>query len=279
MPKSDSYPNLASLDGTEEVHSVHSSTDKNFTTSLIPAYVGDQLIGVTVQGYSAVLDATTGTFLVADQSKLDGISDNANNYSHPNHTGDVTSTGDGATVIANDAVTYDKMQNVVANNVILGNNAGAGGVVDELTAAEVLAIINVEAGADVTDSTNVVAALSGATLTGALIGGDQDVSRVNLKDVAEVVYAHGSLTTATNFDCANGNTQSFTAGAAFTLTFTNLAAKGFYFVDCKDLDLYTVTWATVDWGDGGEPSWAGHEMLGFYYDGTTLHGWLCWSKA
>ena len=34
------------------------------------------------------------------QTKVDGIEASANNYSHPNHTGDVTSTGDGATAIA-----------------------------------------------------------------------------------------------------------------------------------------------------------------------------------
>jgi hypothetical protein len=37
------------------------------------------------------------------------VADGANNYSHPNHTGDVTSTGDGATVIADDAVTAAKL--------------------------------------------------------------------------------------------------------------------------------------------------------------------------
>src|SRR5690606_36973841 len=41
--------------------------------------------------------------------------------------------------LADDAVTYSKIQNVVANNVILGNNSGAGGIVDELTATEVTA--------------------------------------------------------------------------------------------------------------------------------------------
>jgi hypothetical protein len=85
-------------------------------------------------------------------------------------TGDVTkSAGGTATTIANDAVTYAKIQNVVADNVILGNNAGAGGIVDELTATEVRTIINVEAGADVTDETNVTDALDGATLTAATI--------------------------------------------------------------------------------------------------------------
>ena len=138
MPKSDSYANLSSLDGTEEVHSVHSGTDKNFTTSLIPAYVGSQLIGVTVQGYSAVLDATTGTFLVADQSKLDGISENANNYSHPNHTGDVTSTGDGATVIAANAVTLAMMAHGTEGNLITYDAAGAPAYVATGTAGQVL---------------------------------------------------------------------------------------------------------------------------------------------
>lgn len=48
-------------------------------------------------------DATTsarGMMSSADKTKLDGVASNANNYAHPNHTGDVTSTGDGATAIA-----------------------------------------------------------------------------------------------------------------------------------------------------------------------------------
>ena len=51
------------------------------------------------------------------------VDDNFNNYSHPNHTGDVTSTGDGATVIANNAVTYAKMQDLVTANRVLGGTA------------------------------------------------------------------------------------------------------------------------------------------------------------
>ena len=38
------------------------------------------------------------------------VDTNFNNYTHPNHTGDVTSTGDGATVIADDAVTSAKLE-------------------------------------------------------------------------------------------------------------------------------------------------------------------------
>lgn len=84
--------------------------------------------------------------------------------------GDITVGGTGTTMtIDADSVTYAKIQNVVANNVILGNNSGAGGVVDELTATEVRTILNVEDGADVTDATNVNAA-------GATMNTDTDVS-------------------------------------------------------------------------------------------------------
>ena len=46
-----------------------------------------------------------------DAATKNYVDSNFNNYSHPNHTGDVTSTGDGATVIANNAVTTAKIAN------------------------------------------------------------------------------------------------------------------------------------------------------------------------
>ena len=55
------------------------------------------------------------------------VADGANNYVHPNHSGDVTSVADGAQTIANDAVTYAKMQNVSAASKLLGRgDSGAG---------------------------------------------------------------------------------------------------------------------------------------------------------
>jgi hypothetical protein len=56
-------------------------------------------------------------------------------------TGDVTaSAGSNATTIANDAVTYAKMQNVSANSRVLGRITGGSGDVEELTGANIRTI-------------------------------------------------------------------------------------------------------------------------------------------
>lgn len=95
--------------------------------------------------YSDAEQTKVGNISVTQAVDLDTIeSDTATNnakVTNATHTGEVT--GDTALTIAADAVTYAKMQNVVADNVLLGNNSGAGGVVDELTAAEVRTILGV----------------------------------------------------------------------------------------------------------------------------------------
>ncbi len=101
-------------------------------------------------GSDATLDIATtalaGVMSAADKTKLDGIANNANNYVHPNHTGDVTSTGDGATVIANDVVSNTKLANMAANT-IKGRISTAGDPQD-LTATQVRTILNVADGAN-----------------------------------------------------------------------------------------------------------------------------------
>ena len=72
---------------------------------------GGQMTGnITFSGSQTV----DGRDVSADGSKLDGIATSANAYTHPNHSGDVTSSSDGATTIANDAVTGAK----IADNAI-----------------------------------------------------------------------------------------------------------------------------------------------------------------
>jgi len=61
---------------------------------------------ITAANIATAVEAASGsnTFTDADHSKLNAIAASANNYVHPNHSGDVVSTADGATVIQVDAV-------------------------------------------------------------------------------------------------------------------------------------------------------------------------------
>ena len=56
--------------------------------------------------------------------------------------------------IEDDAITYAKLQNVAADNVLLGNDNGAGVDVQELTATEARTLLNVEDGAEVNVQSN-----------------------------------------------------------------------------------------------------------------------------
>lgn len=87
----------------------------------------------------------------ADKTKLNNIADNANNYSHPNHSGDVTSVGDGAQTIADDVVSNAKLVNMGGETIKGNQMIGTESPVD-LTAAQVRGIIDVDQHADVTGS-------------------------------------------------------------------------------------------------------------------------------
>jgi len=51
-----------------------------------------------------------GRDVATDGAKLDGIASSANNYVHPNHSGEVTSSADGATVIASNVIDADNLK-------------------------------------------------------------------------------------------------------------------------------------------------------------------------
>lgn len=78
------------------------------TGSVTTAQVNDSAITTAKIADSAITDAKLASGVAmtsAERTKLTGIATSANNYVHPNHTGDVTSTADGATVIGNNKVT------------------------------------------------------------------------------------------------------------------------------------------------------------------------------
>ncbi len=103
--------------------------------------VGGNTGVVTNAQLAASIEAASNsnTFTDADHSKLDGIAASANNYVHPNHSGEVTSTADGATVIADNVVDEAnlKVSNSPTNGYFLSAQSGNTG---GLTWAEVDAL-------------------------------------------------------------------------------------------------------------------------------------------
>jgi len=81
----------------------------------------DRIIGRVTAGTGSV-----ETLTATQVRTLINVADGANNYVHPNHSGDVTSVADGATTIANNAVTLAKMADVATSTVFYRKTAGTG---------------------------------------------------------------------------------------------------------------------------------------------------------
>lgn len=124
------YPELGSW-GTPADYSVLVRQDQPVGSGTSQYKVEDlpiteqTLVGRITGGDIAALTAAQGRTLL-------NVSDGANNYTHPNHSGDVTSVSDGAQTIAADAVTYAKMQNVSATDKVLGRQTAGAGDVEEI---------------------------------------------------------------------------------------------------------------------------------------------------
>ena len=96
----------------------------------------------------AVASGASGLMSGVDKAKLDGISPGANAYIHPNHTGDVTSSGDGATTIASGSVTLAKMAALAASSLI-GNNTGSSATPLALSASQTRTFLSLVPGTDI----------------------------------------------------------------------------------------------------------------------------------
>ena len=81
---------------------------------------------LSLSGALTTTSTIDGRDVAADGTKLDGIAAGANNYVHPNHTGEVTSTADGATVIADNVVDEAnlKVSNTPTDGYVLTAQSG-----------------------------------------------------------------------------------------------------------------------------------------------------------
>ena len=112
--------------------------------------------------------------------------------------------------IADESVTLAKMAHM-ATDSFLGRDTAGTGDVEVLSATTARSVLNVEDGADVTDETNVKAALDGATLTD--VGTPASTDRILLQDASDsnnLKYADFS-----EFGGGGGGTPSDMACATF----------------------------------------------------------------
>lgn len=145
------------------------------------------------------------------------------NYTHPDHTGDVTSSGDGATTIAADAVTNAKLANM-AQATIKGRAAGAGtGDPVDLTATEVRTILNVADGAQVNVATD-LSYTAATRLLASSTGADVTLPLFTSTDAGLTPLSGGGTS---NFLRADGTWAAPPAGGSLALTdLTDVTVSG-----------------------------------------------------
>ena len=128
-----------------------------------------------------------------------------------------------ANLLADDQVTYAKIQNVSADERILGRVSGADGVIEELTKAQTLTMLNVEDGADVTDATNVTAA--GALMDSELAGLAAVKATTGTFLTADQTKLDGIATSANNYTLPEANATTKGGIELFSNTDQSVAAE------------------------------------------------------
>ena len=132
-----------------------------------------------------------GRDVATDGTKLDGIAASANNYTHPNHSGEVTSTADGATVIADNIVDEAnlKVSNTPTNGYFLSAQSGNTG---GMTWAEVDALPSQTSNSGKYLTTN------GSAASWATLDTDANTTTKGLYEHAHTIAANYSITSGNN---------------------------------------------------------------------------------
>ena len=215
-----------------------------------------------------------GRDVATDGAKLDLIDNFANNYIHPNHTGEVTSTADGATVIADNVVDEAnlKVSNAPTNGYALTAQSGAAG---GLTWAAVSGGSYTDSDVDThlntgTAATNEVLSWNGTDYDWVVSGGSGTQQTENV----------GTISSGT-LDLSTGNVFSDAPAANVTYVFNNPPSSGTAYgftLKVTPSGTYTVTWpASVDWAGGTAPTAPASgetDVFTFYTQdgGTTYYG-------
>ena len=200
--------------GTDTLAAVAMSTNGQL---LIGGTDGPAVATLT-QGSGLTITNANGGITIAVDGDIDTTGESGTVDNIGNLTGDVTSSNR-ATTIANDAVTYAKMQNVSATNVVLGRDSAGAGVVEEISAANLRTIINVEDGATA-DQTQADINGLGITAIGVTGTTDADVEITSDGEVTVKLDADNDETNQKFKVVNNSGTERFSINENGVATFT-----------------------------------------------------------
>jgi hypothetical protein len=203
--------------------------------------------------------------------------------------------------ITDDAVTYDKMQNVVADERLLGNVAGAGGIVAELDQLTVLTFLGGTTGtstlvrsASPTIVTPTIASMTNAQHDHADAAGGGVLNLSDINPDAELdMGAHSVGFTLDEYtddtadqidlDMRAGNQKKLNLTANTTVDFSNNPANpgAFHLIIEQDATgTRTITWPStgdvIMWAGGAAPTLStaanSVDIISLVWDGTNYHG-------
>jgi hypothetical protein len=189
-------------DAISEAHSNSSTVELRMTAELLNDFAEDTealpLTGGAMTGAITTNSTFDGRDVATDGAKLDGIAASANNYTHPaNHAISVIT---GLQTALDDKVDDTQVLTDVPAGAVFTDTTytvGDGGLTQvNFTTADNTKLDGIEALADVTDTTNVVAALSAGTGVSISGAGEIAVTAVALTTVQTAVseVAHLALT-------------------------------------------------------------------------------------
>jgi hypothetical protein len=195
------------------------------------------------------------------------VADGANNYSHPNHTGDVTSTGDGATVIADNAVTSAKISDTDTQFLV-----------DDTSAQKKVVVNDANADVDFTVKANTIGTLINADAGTGVV----DVANTTMVNSLAIYNPSGSPTAVEGGQIyLNKSTQSsgiFSEVVSFSLdAYKDVLNSYQHGVDAQLFRIIqTTAGATTSFAENGDISFAGNlfPILNGAYDlGTSALKW------
>jgi hypothetical protein len=202
---------------TGDVTSVADGAQTIAANAVTNAKLADMGTG-TIKGRTTAATGDPEDLSASQVRSLLNVADGANAYSHPNHTGDVTSAGDGAQTIAAKAVTLAKMADM-ATDSFLGRDTAGSGAPEVLSIATVKTLLGLNAN-------NQSSRFYRATPSGLVNGSNtQFTIAANILPGTEEVFKNGLLMNA-----GAGNDYTITYGATTTITFLT-APLGTSFAD------------------------------------------------